>query len=353
MKFLSVKSAVPTRKMSSADIVKKVRSASAQFFSNEGLDDLCDEIEKLYLKSGTNECFHLNDENGETPYELLMKAGREALSSAGIAPSEIDCLIYVGVSRGFLEPATANVFQHSLGLVNATCYDILDACASWIRALQVAYLYTQMGIYKKIMIVNSEFNASSVVSYQIRDKSELKFKFPGLTLGEAATATIIGVDQDKDGKEDFYFTFKNFGKMHKACKIPLKNYLKYSPKGEDYMDSAPSGEFFSFARELFTFTSVQLIKHFRSDTKLKTYQPDIIFTHSASDAFAENLMRQVGMSTDLFYQTHSTYGNTVSASLPLAISLAEKEGRLRKGSRVMMCVGSAGVTTAFATFTYN
>ena len=74
-------------------------------------------------------------------------------------PTEIDLLIYVGVGRGFIEPATANVFQDLIGLRSATCFDILDACASWLRAVHVARAFIASGAYRHIMILNAESGA--------------------------------------------------------------------------------------------------------------------------------------------------------------------------------------------------
>ena len=65
----------------------------------------------------------------EKAIDFGVDGGRQAIATAGMVPEDIDLLIYVGVSRGFLEPATANVFQHEFGFTKATCFDVLDACA--------------------------------------------------------------------------------------------------------------------------------------------------------------------------------------------------------------------------------
>ena len=60
-------------------------------------------------------------------------------------------------SGGYIEPATANVFQKILKLNKATCFDILDACASWLRAIHVAHSFIKTGMYKRVMILNCEY----------------------------------------------------------------------------------------------------------------------------------------------------------------------------------------------------
>ena len=84
-------------------------------------------LETLFKRSRTFVRYrHLAPEKA---IDFGVDAGRQAIATAGMVPEDIDLLIYVGVSRGFLEPAKANVFQYELGFTKATCFDVLDACA--------------------------------------------------------------------------------------------------------------------------------------------------------------------------------------------------------------------------------
>ena len=116
----------------------------------------------------------------------------------------MDLLIYTGVARGWLEPATANLFQAELGLTNATCFDILDACASWIRSMAVADSFLQQGTYKTVMILTCELSANEYAEHELKSVEELESFFSGYTIGEAATATILTADEP-DNQDQVFF----------------------------------------------------------------------------------------------------------------------------------------------------
>ena len=95
-------------------------------------------------------------EPSERPIDLALQATRDAVAKAGIATNEIDFVIYAGVARGWLEPATAHALQGPLDLDRATCFDVLDGCASWLRAMHIANSFIRSGEYRRGLIVNSE-----------------------------------------------------------------------------------------------------------------------------------------------------------------------------------------------------
>jgi acyl-CoA:acyl-CoA alkyltransferase len=78
--------------------------------------------------------------------------------------------------------------------MDCSCFDIADACMSWIRALEISYHFLRSGRYRRIMIVNGEFNHHHGFpdNFRIRNLRQLEYTFPTYTIGEAASATIVG-----------------------------------------------------------------------------------------------------------------------------------------------------------------
>jgi 3-oxoacyl-[acyl-carrier-protein] synthase III len=282
---------------------------------------------------------------GERAHELCTQAGRRALHSAGLEPDEIDLLIYVGVGRGFLEPATANVFQDELGLTNATCFDVLDACASWLRAIHIARSFLQTGTYRNILIVNAEFNWNFECN-ELRSLEEFDYRFPSFTIGEAATATIVMASQ----RDDHSVTeFQSFGDQRAKCIIPLANWREYLGAPGDELEPM---RFVSYGRDIMQFGLAKLIEQYRRDPRFSDGAPDIVFFHAASDGMARDGLRQCGLDESLGFYTHHRFANTVSAAIPLAMAAARKEGRLRDGDDVIVAIASAGISTGLTRFTF-
>lgn len=343
MRFLAIEHALPSSVVTNEFRLEEVLQKSKEHFSSDDLNVLRDRLRKI-LSVAKTEIRYVRAPH-ETALELGVRAGKLALSTSGLEATDIDLLIYVGVGRGFLEPATANVFQDVLGLTSATCFDVLDACASWLRAIDIAHSFLRTNTYKRIMILNCECNRE-YGDLVFRSFEDIEFKFPGLTIGEAATATILAAGDEDDS---YYATFKTWGDKHTLCKIPLPHYREFS-KGDDY-DNLPALRFYSYGEQLFRIVFKKLVEHYRGDEQIKTFKSDISFGHSASDSMSEKLAQILRQ--DNAYLSHSRFGNTVSASIPLGMSHAIDEERLKPGMNVLLGCGSAGITTAWTRLRYT
>ncbi|TMJ30768.1 MAG: hypothetical protein E6G96_08345, partial [Alphaproteobacteria bacterium] len=87
---------------------------------------------------------------------LIERAARSALAESDVSASAIDLIIYYGVARGWLEPSTAAAIQHVIGATRASCFDVLEACAGWARALEVADGLMRTGRYRTALLLGVE-----------------------------------------------------------------------------------------------------------------------------------------------------------------------------------------------------
>lgn len=343
MRFRAIEYALPSRVVGNDEILERVDKASQLHLSPDELRRVERSLRMLFKSVGTQVRYCRAD--GERAFELCVDAGNRALNAAGMDPGEIDLLMYVGVGRGFIEPATANVFQDLLGLENATCFDVMDACASWLRAVHIARAFIETDTYRNIMILNAEFSAENA-NYELRSVEDLDFRFPTFTIGEASTATILSGSNGDDG---YYADFKTFGSQRDRCLIPLPNWQEYL--AADGSELRPY-EFISYGQEIMEFGLAKLVEQYRDSPRFSDYDPDIVFFHSASDGMARDGMRQCGLDLDKGFYSHFRYANTVSATVPIAMSTAIAEGRLTTDSEVLLCVASAGISTALCRFRF-
>lgn len=342
MKILSIGYALPSRKVTNDEMIAEIIEKNRDHLSPQEISVFEEKIRRFFRMSGTVTRFHRSQ--GEKALDFAVRAGREALRKAGVSPEDIDLLIYAGVGRGWVEPATANLFQSELGLSSATCFDVLDACASWIRSLSIARSFLAQKIYRLVMILNCEFNFREYANFEIRNDQELENSFSAFTIGEAATATIVGPSE----RDDSFFSFKTWGEKHGLCKITLPNAADFSRNGEHLKPMS----FFTAPGELLSFTVRKLVAHFRETQAMIHRVPDIIVGHAVSVASTIKAAQLMGLDPARVFETHNRFGNTVSATLPLGLAVAEDEDRLHRGDQVLLVMGSAGVTTALAAFEY-
>lgn len=345
MRYCAIEYAIPSKLVTNAEIIQEIIARSKRYLTQKALDLLAFRLDELFKKSVTSVRYHRA--KSERSIQFGIEAGRKALESANMSPDKIDLLIYVGVGRGYIEPATANVFQKILKLNKATCFDILDACASWLRAIHVAHSFIKTGMYKNIMILNCEFNFREYANFEFKSLKDIEFNFPTFTIGEAATATIV-TDSDED--DEYYASFRTWGDRHNLCKIPLPHFREYSD-GELRNEIQPL-TFFSYGEKIFRFVFSRLCKHYREDAVLNSFAHEIVFSHAASDAMSEKVIQSCKLGQEKGYNTHKRFGNTVSASVPLAMGCALKEGRLNNNTNVLIGFGSAGVSTAWSKFKF-
>ncbi len=345
MRFLAIEHELPSQQVTNEQVQERVRAASARHLSAPELDQLATLIDACFESAGTRVRYHRAP--AETATDLAVKAGRRALSTAGVDPLDVDLLIYVGIGRGFVEPASANVYQDLLGLKAATAFDILDACASWARALQVAHAFLGAGTYRTVMILNAEFVGRESSRYELSSVAEFAHWHPGVTIGEAATATILTRDSDDD---QFECDFRTWGEKRDLCFVPLPNFDGYFGKEVSQSVEIKPLQFFSFGLRLMDFATTKLIEHYGDRPEYEAFAADHVFTHSASDGMTRHVVEKCRIDTGKVRPYHHKYANTISACMPLAMSDSMKKGELQSGDRVLLMVASAGVSTGLLKF---
>ncbi|MFE0188077.1 3-oxoacyl-[acyl-carrier-protein] synthase III C-terminal domain-containing protein [Streptomyces sp. NPDC058989] len=348
MRFLAIEHALPSREVTNDDVIADVLRANARHLSRDELDTVEHLMRACFESAGTRVRFHRAD--GETATGLAVEAGERALAAARLNPCDVDLVLYAGIGRGTLEPATATIYQDLLGMRRATAFDVLDACAGWVRALHLAHVFLATGSHRNIMIVNAEFGGRESHRHALRSLDEFAHWHPSVTIGEAATATIVTADGAQD---HFSADFRTWGDKRDLCFVPLDNFADYFGKGVDVDGGVTPMRFVSFGLRLMEFGTRKLIEHYRDSPQFEAFRPDLVFGHSASDGLSRHVLDACGIDHGIFRFGHHQYANTASASIPLALSKAVKGGALRDGHRVLLLVASAGVTTALTQFEFQ
>jgi 3-oxoacyl-[acyl-carrier-protein] synthase III len=349
MRFLAVEHRFPTRKVTNDEVREKVLEASSSHLSARELCIVEELLGACFESAGTRVRFHLAP--GESACELAAEAGRRALAAAGLDPADIDLLLYVGIGRGMVEPASASIYQDMLALRRATAFDVLDACASWVRALHVADAFLRSGSYRTIMIMNAEFVGDYIYRYDLRSLEEFAHWHPAVTIGEAATATIVTAAPDDD--DQFEASFRTWGDKRDLCFVPLPNFEGYFGKKVDVAGALRPHQFVSYGLSLMEFGTRKLIEHYRDLPQFSEFKADVIFGHSASDGASRRVVEGCGIDSGKYRFDHQHHANTVSASMPVSMSEAVKTGELADGDRVLLMAASAGVTTALVKFVFR
>ncbi|MDO5103223.1 MAG: 3-oxoacyl-[acyl-carrier-protein] synthase III C-terminal domain-containing protein [Lautropia sp.] len=348
-----MKVAFPGKVVSNDDIIKEIKFHSKNT-SPDVLDAVIKKVRFCLDLTGSKHRKWLLDH--EKPIDLVCDAATLAMAESGVAVGDIDLLIYVGIGRGFIEPGGAYHVASSLGMNSVACFDIIDACMSWVRGVYLAKLLLDAGIYNRVMIVNAEFNmipGGPVYPevFNIKDVDSLEWSFPSFTLGEAASATILKGGNADSSHGDWAFEFSSSPRLADLCNIPIHGFDRYA-SASPRIAANGCGYFTSFGDKLIEFGEENILEVMsRLKSKADLSDAKALFTHTSSYRDWLRFCRILGLQ-DIYKSIFSSTGNIVSASIPAALSLSIDEGKVRRGDKIVGWVGSAGMSFSAFSFVY-
>ncbi|MFK7901315.1 MAG: 3-oxoacyl-[acyl-carrier-protein] synthase III C-terminal domain-containing protein [Nitratireductor sp.] len=345
MKIVSIAHALPKTTLNNEQAIELFKEQCEPLLSADDWQEL-ERLITFYINKSGIKSRRIAKKDSNV-MDLAYEAAQKAIDKSGKSAEEIDLIIYASVSRGWLEPNTAISIQEYLGATNATSFDVLDACAGWIRALHIAHSLLKAGTYKNILIVNLEAGMLDFIRFGLENPNDIRDYGAGITLGNAASAMLLEHSQE----DDFYFNIKTYPDSTDLCMIPLKNVRNFYPI-ENYGEPPIAEKFIAKSTPLLRKTIKALIDVFNSDKNLVGSKFDIIFSHAVIERAFNEISHGINIPLDNHYSTLQKFGNTASATVPLAMSLALDEQKLKRGQRVGVAIGSAGITVAFATFTF-
>lgn len=328
---------IPSRKLTNEDVIAHL-DRNNPYLSKAQKDTHFRAITRLYKRIGAESRYVRNSANGEKAVDLILGAMDEALKGANMVPMDIDLLIFCGVGKGFVEPANAYFYAKARGMRATNCFDVSDACMSWIRALHIAYLTLRADLCRTVMIINGEFHFGIHDNWEIGPLDTLSYRFPMYTIGEAATATILVSSQ-----KEWRFDYQSRSDLADLCTIPMKGYDDFvTPSERVGLNGLET--LVSFGRELFGEGYAllgQLVQRTIPNPNTKRWY----FPHTPCTSLYEN--NDWGVPPNKIYlKVFPRFGNVVSASIPVALGLAQEEGVLERGDPIALTSVGAGMVAS-------
>ena len=273
--------------------------------------------------------------NGETTCSMAADAARKAMEVAGVHSGEIDVIVLSTATPDRLLPATAVDIQAELGATRAAAFDIGAACAGWLYAMTIAEGLIMSGTAETALVVGSE-KMSAIVDWKDRSTCVL--------FGDGAGAAVL--KRSKHGKGILSAYMRSDGKLAD---------LLYRPDGG--ATTPMSADVLDKRSHLVRMAGREVLKHaVRSmadaadraldGARLTGSDIDLLIPHQANVRIIEATAKHSGIPMDKVYVNVDRYGNTSSASIPIALNEAIESGRVKDGSTVMMVAFGAGFTWA-------
>jgi acyl-CoA:acyl-CoA alkyltransferase len=278
---------------------------------------------------------------GVRPLDLIAESYRAIVAQAGIGPKDVDTLIYVGIDRGFVEPANACFVANKLGLGHARAFDIVDACMGWCTALQVSQALLTRGDARNVLIVSGECpmdSGGTIVprSFTIADIDELSWKFAAFTIGEAVSTTLLSASE-----QSWRFHLSSDASKADLCTIPLYKFEEYS-EASTRLQGKQQFDFSVYGLSLYTFGYPKSIAILQQALRETVKVPKLILPHSVSSKVTTRAAERLGLDGRMF-STFEHTGNIATSSVPANIHFALRSGKVKTGDYCLGWISSGGL----------
>lgn len=273
-------------------------------------------------------------EKGVATSDLAVEASKRALAQRGLAPTDLDAIIVGTVTPDMLFPSTACLVQHKLGAKGAWGFDLSAACSAFLYALQTGAQFISTGVHKRVLVIGSDV-MSSIIDYTDRATCVI--------FGDGAGAAILeAAEDDSVGLIDFIHEVDGSG----GCSLYMPGGGSLNPATHETIDKKmhyvhqDGQQVFKFAVRKQTEACEKLLAR----NGLKGSDIDAFIPHQANLRIINATADRLGLRPESVVVNIERYGNTTAGTIPLAMNTAIDQGKLKKGSLVMLASVGAGFT---------
>lgn len=269
--------------------------------------------------------------------DFAVTAGLQAIADAGITAEEIDLVIVATNTPDMVFPATACLVQDRIGAKKAGAFDLAAGCTGFMYALIVGSQFVSSGSCRNVLVIGAE-NLSKIINWKDRRTCVL--------FGDGAGAVVLrqavpgsGILSQKlwaDGSGGQFLTLPAGGSRNPATHETVENNMHFiHMRGRDI---------FKFAVR----ATGKAAKEVLSSAGLETADVDFFIPHQANIRIIEAAAKRLGLPKEKVLVNVDRYGNTSTASMPIALAEAVRCGKIKKGDHILMVGFGAGLTWAAA-----
>ena len=304
--------------MPKASLISIAAYAPPKILTNFDLEKMVETSDEWIVKrTGISQRRIAQDEDTS---ELGTKAAKIALERANLAAKDIDAVICATISPDhFCMPSTACKIAKNLGINAITAFDISAACTGFIYLLELAKSLIESGSKKNVLIIGAE-KLSKIVDWTDRTTCIL--------FGDGAGAAVVSASEENEIID-----------VHTAADGNYANLL-ITPGGEEKFIKMSGNEVFKIAVQTLTKDVVDILEK----NQISSDKIDLFIPHQANLRIIEAVKQRLNFTNEQCVVTVGKYGNTSSASIPMAMNDAYEAGRLKKGDLLLLDAFGGGFT---------
>ena len=279
----------------------------------------------------------------DTNASMATAASRMALDRANLQPADVDLIVFATITPDYYFPGSAFLMQRELGLEGIGVIDIRNQCSGFVYALSIADQFIKTGMYKTILVVGSEIQSSWI-------NKSTEGRNVAVIFGDGAGAAVLQATNDPehrvlsthlhaDGRyaEDLYVKEPGSSRPGRAATKEMID--------EGGFDVVMNGN------AVFKHAIVRFSEVINESLDANGYKADniaLLVPHQANIRSSDYVRQQMGLPEERVVSNIHKYGNTTAASIPIALTEAFDEGRIKPGDLVCLAAFGSGFTWASA-----
>jgi len=296
----------------------------------EGLVDTSDE----WIKTRTGISERRRAASDAAVSDLALPASMQALEAANVAPEELDLIVVATITPDTYCPSAACWLQSRLGAKRAFAFDVNAACSGFVYGLSVADQFIRSGSVQRALFVGAEI-MTRVVNWKDRATCVL--------WGDGAGAVVLAPSENGRGilSSHLYSDGSNGETLTVAGGGSRVTPINRETVDQDLHTLKMNGQdTFKFAVRAFTEVCAEALQH----NQLTAEEIDLFIPHQANIRIIDAAVKRLNLSKEQVMVTIHKYGNTSSASIPVALDEAVREGRIHPGDTLLLAAFGGGLT---------
>lgn len=299
-----------------------------KLLTNADLEHMVDTTDEwIFTRTGIRERHLIADD--QVTSDLALHAAQKAIESANIASTDIDLIIVATTTPDKVFPSTAVILQNKLGISGCPAFDIQAVCSGFVYALATADNFIKSGAAKCALVVGAEA-FSRIVDWTDRGNCIL--------WGDGAGAVILQASKEPGIVSTHLHADGNYEKM---LHVPRK------PEGQDTVVMEGNAVF-----KIAVNTLDAIVDETLTANGLQKSDIDWLVPHQANIRILQATAKKLDMNMDHVVVTVDKHGNTSAASIPLALDVAVRDGRIQRGDMILMEAFGGGFTWGSALVKY-
>jgi len=320
-------------KLYGAEVTGIGRALPGKLMTNQDMEAVVDTSDEwIQTRTGIKQRYVL--EEGESVSDLSVKAGQEAIEQAGISPEEIDLIVTGTFTADYRLPGASCLIQDKLGATRAGAFDLNSACTGFIYSLVTGAQFVKTGAAKNVLVVGADC-CSRMLDWEDRSTCVL--------FGDGASALVLSRTEDSEIGVQSHFTRTDGGGY---STLWIEGGGSNRPIDERVLQERAQfvkmagKDVFKFAIQAISNASLSVMEQ----EGLKDEDIKLMVPHQANQRIISAAAKKLGLEKDKVYINIDRYGNTVGASVGLALYDSFHEGLIVPGDKVLVVGFGAGLS---------